>query len=89
MAEKNTSQATVITISSTITGIKSNAKLKDLPTKRTPRTMPIATAVEIIVDVNSATSAMLSEFHAALLNFADSKPVNTSHSNVAKNRPND
>ena len=40
--------------------------------------MPIATAVEIIFEVNSVTSAMPREFHAALLNFADSTPVNNS-----------
>ena len=78
MALKKTRVATAVTISGTMIGMLINAKFNDLPRKAPPRTIAIAAAVAMLVLVTAAESAMVSEFHAASLNFADSGPVKTS-----------
>ena len=67
-----------MTISGTMIGMLMSARLSDRPRNRPPRTMATAAAVAIDVLAVAAMTAMVSEFQAAALNFADSVPANTS-----------
>ena len=78
MALKKTSVATAVTISGTIIGILMSARFSDFPRKAPPRTIATAAAVAMVVLATEALSAIVSEFHAASLNLADSGPVKMS-----------
>ena len=72
MALKKIRVATAVTISGTMIGMLISARLSAFPLKAPPRTMATAAAVAMMVLATAAESAMVSEFHAASLNFADS-----------------
>ena len=76
--EKKISVATAVTISGTIRGRLISPKTPPRSRNDPPRTMAIAAAVAMLVDVTAAPMAMISEFQAASLNFSDSGPVKTS-----------